>query len=87
MEKVLAMLKGGGHNKCWGSRPIYAVAGSFSHIVEGARKSFHSLKERARKVLRCLEGGGAQKVSDPIFSHFVAPPLPVINDQFSIFLN
>ena len=34
-EKVLAMLKGG-HNKFWGS--IYAVAGSFSHIVEGARK-------------------------------------------------
>ena len=27
------------------------------------------------------EGGGAQKVSDPRFSHFVAPPLPVINDQ------
>ena len=27
-------------------------------------------------------GGGAQKVSDPRFSHFVAPPpLPVINDQ------
>ena len=25
--------------------------------------------------------GGAQKVSDPRFSHFVAPPLPVINDQ------
>ena len=23
----------------------------------------------------------AQKVSDPRFSHFVAPPLPVINDQ------
>ena len=37
-EKVLAMLKGGGggHTKFWGS--IYAVAGSFSHIVEGARK-------------------------------------------------
>ena len=43
-------------------------------------KSFHSLKGGARKVLPCLEGG-AQKVSDPRFSHFVAPPLPVINDQ------
>ena len=32
-------------------------------------------------VLPCLDGGGAQKVSDPRFSHFVAPPLPVINDQ------
>ena len=29
-----------------------------------------------------LGGGGAQKVLDPRFSHFVAPPpLPVINDQ------
>ena len=36
----------------------------------------------AQKVLPCLEqGGGGQKVSDPQFSHFVAPPLPVINDQ------
>ena len=31
-------------------------------------------------VLFCLEGV-AQKVSDPRFSHFVASPLPVINDQ------
>ena len=30
-EKVLAMLKGGGGHKFWGS--IYAVAGSFSHII------------------------------------------------------
>ena len=36
----------------------------------------------AQKVLPCLEcGGGGQNVSDPRFSHFVAPPLPVINDQ------
>ena len=33
-ENVLAMLKGG-HQKFWGSN--YAVAGSFSHIVDGAR--------------------------------------------------
>ena len=33
--EVSAMLKGG-HTKFWGS--FYAVAGSFSHIVEGARK-------------------------------------------------
>ena len=26
-------------------------------------------------------GGGSQKVSDPRFSHYVAHPLPVINDQ------
>ena len=34
-EKISAVLKGW-HNKFWGS--IYAVAGSFSHIVEGAQK-------------------------------------------------
>ena len=44
-------------------------------LVVGA-KSFHSLKGGARKVLPCLEGGGAQKVSDPRFTHFVAPPSP-----------
>ena len=43
-------------------------------------KGFHSLKGGREKVLPCLEGG-AQKVSDPQFSHFVAPPLPVSNDQ------
>ena len=32
---------------------------------------------RARNVLPCVKGG-AQKVSDPRFSHFVAP-LPVSN--------
>ena len=35
-----------------------------------------------RKFLPCIEvGGGTQKVSDPKFPHFVAPPLPVINYQ------
>ena len=35
------------------------------------------------KFYPCLEGGGgAQTVSDPQISHFVAPPLLVINDQF-----
>ena len=31
-------------------------------------------------MLRCLEGGGAQQVSDQRVSHFVAP-LPVMDDQ------
>ena len=65
---------GGGHKK---------LRGSFSHIVwGGGAKSFRSSKGEgeARKVLPCLEGA-AQKVSDQQFSHFVAPPLPVINDQ------
>ena len=34
--KSFSHAEGGGHKKFWGS--IYAVAGSFSHIVEGARK-------------------------------------------------
>ena len=72
-EKVLAMLKGG-HKKFWGS--FYAVALSFSHIVGGGREKFPLFKRGgARKVLPCLEGG-AQKVSDTRFSHFVAPPSP-----------
>ena len=41
----------------------------------------------AQKVLPCLEGGGAQKVSNPRFSHFVAPPVPIINDQSLKFLH
>ena len=65
------MLKGG-HNKFWGS--LYAVASCFSHIVGGGVKSFHVLNGGVRKVLPCLEGGGAQKVSDMQFSHFVARP-------------
>ena len=40
MEKVLAMLKGGGHKKFWGS--FYAV--SFSHNEEGVQTNVHSLK-------------------------------------------
>ena len=80
----------GGHNKFWGS--FYLVAWSFSHFKGGGgAKIFHSLKGGgmksftlswggAQKVLPCLEGGGAQKVSDQRLSHFVAP-LPVISDR------
>ena len=47
--------------------------------MEGT-KSFHSLKGGgARNVLPVLRGGH-KKLSDPQFSHFVAP-LPIINDQ------
>ena len=45
----------------------------FKPYCRGGALSFHSLKWGARKVLPCREGG-AQKVSDPRFSHFVAPP-------------
>ena len=36
VEKVLAMLKGGGHKKRWGS--LYGVGYIFSHIEEGIKK-------------------------------------------------
>ena len=38
---------------------------------------------RKKFSFTCLEGGGAQKVSDPRFSHFLVPlTLPVIiNDR------
>ena len=44
---------------------------------EGGEKSFPPLKRGVgrKKSLPCLEGG-TQKVSDQIFSHFVAPPPP-----------
>ena len=47
---------------------------NFSHIVGGGggTKSFHHLKE-GKKFYPVLRGG-LQKVSDPRFSHFVAPP-------------
>ena len=70
------MLKGG-HKKFWGS--FNTGAWSFSHSDGGAKSSNPIRGGGVQQVLPCLEGG-AQKVSDPIFSHFVAP-LPVINDQ------
>ena len=75
----LAMLKGGGgHNTFWGS--FYLLAWSFSHIVGGGgTTSFHPFKgwwgEGTKSfTLSWGRGGGAQKVSDPRFSHFIAPP-------------
>ena len=53
----------------------------------GGGKKLPPFKEgggEAQNVLPSLEGGGGQKLSDPRFSDFVAPPpppLPVINDQ------
>ena len=46
----------------------------------GGRKKFPLFKRGSQKVLPCLEGEGARKVSDPRFSHFVAP-LPISSDQ------
>ena len=76
--KVLAMLKGGG-TKSFGV--VFMQWLEVLVILKGGAKSVHSLKGgRARKVLPCLEGGGAKSFGPMIF-HFVAPPLPIINDQ------
>ena len=83
-KKVLVILKGA-HKKFWGS--FYAVAWSFSHIEGGGgTKSFHSIKGGGgggwhKRFYPVLKGGGDQKVSVLQFSHFVATPLPVSNDQ------
>ena len=44
----------------------------FSNI-KGGPKRFPPFKRVLRKPLPCLQGG-AQEVSEPRFSHFVAPP-------------
>ena len=76
-EKVLAMMKGGGHKKFWGS--FYAVTSSLRHIV-GGREKFLLFKRGVRKVFPCLEGGGTKCFGPAIFP-LCCPPLPVINDQ------
>ena len=42
-------------------------------IVMGGRKKFPPFKRHGTRSFT-LSGGGAQKVYDPRFSHFVAPP-------------
>ena len=71
------MLKRGGGTKSFGEF-FYAVALSFSHIEgEGAQKVSTLLNggagEKFYPVLR-----GAQKISGPRFSHFVALPSPLL---------
>ena len=46
----------------------------------GGGQNVSTLKGR-RKKITLSRGGWAQKVSNPQCSHFVAPPLPLINDQ------
>ena len=70
---VLPLRKGGGGRK------------GFSHVEGGHKKilkrGFHSSKGGREKCYPVLKGGGGpQKLSNPRFSHFVAP-LHVSNDQ------
>ena len=72
MEKVSAMLKGGGsHKQFCGS--FNTEAWSFSDTDGEGRKTFHSLKGGAQKVLSFLEGG-VQKVLDINFPILYPPP-------------
>ena len=51
-------------------------------IVMGGLKKFPHFKRGGTTSFTLYSGGGgAQIVSDPRFSNFVAPPLPIINDQ------
>ena len=80
-ETVLAMLKGGTTS----FEVVFNTEACLAIMMGGGggRKKFPPFKRGGRKKFYpVLRGGGAQKVSDPRFSHFVAPPpLPVINDQ------
>ena len=75
---------GGEMLKGWGTKSFEVVLTQelevLAIVMGGGRKKFPPSKGGGRKkfypVLR-----GVQKVSDPRFSHFVAPPLPIINDQ------
>ena len=68
--------KGGGGHKMFGV-VFYAVAWSFSHIEGGGAWKLYNLwkggggRKKFYPVLRL--GGGVQQVSDPRFTHFVAP--------------
>ena len=70
------MLKGG-HNKFLGS--VYAEARSFSY-TDGGGGEIPTFKRGGARSF-ALSWGGVQKVPDPQIFHFVAPPLPTINDQ------
>ena len=48
----------------------------------GGAKRFHSLKRVHKQFYPVLRG--AQKVSNPQFSHFVAPIPPLDNDRFPV---
>ena len=78
-EKALAMLKGRG----WGEKTFW---GSFLRKLEvlAIQKGEEGRIKFPKGVHNNLGGesggGGAQKVLDPRFSHFVAPPLPPLRN-------
>ena len=80
-EKVFTMLNEGGGGSTTSFEEVLTRELEVLAIVMGGRKKCPPFKMGGggQNVLPCLEGG-ARKVLDTRFSHFVAP-LPVINDQ------
>ena len=79
---VLAMLKGG--TTCF--EIVLTWECEVLAIVMGGHTMFPLFKSGGggagrTKFYPVLRRGGAQKVSNPRFCHFVAPPLPIFNDQ------
>ena len=79
---AVAMLKGGG-TKSVGVVFMWQL--KVLAILKGGPKGFHSLKGWGCVKSFTLswgggaKGGGARKVSDPLFSHFLVPPPPPPN--------
>ena len=77
MEKVSAMLKGGG-GRGWGTTSFGLVLTweleVLAILCKGGAQSFHPFKRREQKILPCLVGG-VQKVSYPDFP-ILWPPSP-----------
>ena len=71
---------GGGHVKFYPYKKVgRKTCVSFEVVLALERwgpNSFHPLKKRGggQQFYLVLKGGGARKVSDPRFSHFVNPP-------------
>ena len=61
-----------------GSKVFWAVLSQELEVLAIMNCRGHKSWGEAQKVLPCLHGGGGGE--DPRFSHFVAHPLPLLND-------
>ena len=71
-RKSFSHAQGGGHN--WGS--FYVVAGSFSHIEEGAQERSTFYKAGREKFNPVLRGGGGTKSFRPAIFPFCSSHPP-----------